>query len=239
VSGATSATNGANSGVVSAVFPTTPNQVINTAAISGVTAPVRGATPVTSVSGTGYTGTVTWSPSVSGTFAGGVTYTATLTLTPTTGYSLTGVAANFFTVSGATATNSANTGLVSAVFPATASDPGFYTVNGVTSTPPSTINGGFVTYAQAVSYCSSLTTQGKSWRLPTFAELLALHNALPNAVGGQTPPGWAFISQTWSSTSAGGDSFKTIRITESNTSLNDSRRNNGADNGIALCVTTQ
>src|SRR5450830_1803164 len=39
--------------------------VINTAAIA-VTAPVSGATPVTTVSGTGYTGTVTWSPAVSG-----------------------------------------------------------------------------------------------------------------------------------------------------------------------------
>jgi hypothetical protein len=65
VSGAT-ATNSADSGVVTAVFPATANAVISTAAIAGVTAPVAGATPVTTTTaGTGYTGTVTWSPTVS------------------------------------------------------------------------------------------------------------------------------------------------------------------------------
>ena len=95
--------------------------VINTAAIAGVTAPVGGATPVTSVSGTGYTGTVTWNGSPS-TFAYNTAYTATVTLTATTGYTLTGVTQNFFTVAGTspTATNSAGSGVVTAAFPATA-----------------------------------------------------------------------------------------------------------------------
>jgi uncharacterized repeat protein (TIGR02543 family) len=95
---------------------------ISEAAIAGVTAPVAGATPVTTTTaGTGYTGTVTWSGSPT-TFATGTIYTATITLTATAGYTLTGVSENFFTVAGATTdTNSANSGVVTAVFPATAS----------------------------------------------------------------------------------------------------------------------
>jgi hypothetical protein len=63
---------------------------------------------------------VTWSP-VAATFAGATQYTATITLTPKTGYTLTGVTANFFTVAGTTSdTNPANSGVVTAVFPATA-----------------------------------------------------------------------------------------------------------------------
>jgi hypothetical protein len=104
-----------------AVAPSAPTDtVISLAAIAGVTAPVTGATPVTTTTaGTGYTGTVSWSGTPT-TFAGVTTYTATITLTPTSGYTLTGVSANFFTVAGATTvTHSANSGVVTAVFPAT------------------------------------------------------------------------------------------------------------------------
>ena len=102
------------------VFPPTTN-TISVAAIAGVTAPVKGLTPVrTTIAGTGYTGTVAWSGSPA-TFAGATIYTATITLTPTSGYTLTGVTTNFFTVAGATmVTNSANAGVITAVFPATA-----------------------------------------------------------------------------------------------------------------------
>jgi hypothetical protein len=98
----------------------TSQAVINTSAIAGVTAPVTGATPVTSTTaGTGYTGTVTWSGSPS-TFAATTVYTATITLTPTSGYILTGVIANFFTVAGASSvTHSADSGVITAVFPRT------------------------------------------------------------------------------------------------------------------------
>ena len=98
--------------------------VISVAAIAGVTAPVAGATPVnTTTAGTGYTGTVSWSGSPT-TFAPTTTYTATITLTPTTAYTLTGLTANFFTVAGATSsTNPANSGVITAVFPATAIGP--------------------------------------------------------------------------------------------------------------------
>ena len=89
-------------------------------AIGGVTAPVVGETPVTAITeGKQFTGTVTWSPEVI-TFAASTVYTATITLTPKVGYKLDGVAANFFTVAGATSvSNGANSGVVTAVFPAT------------------------------------------------------------------------------------------------------------------------
>jgi hypothetical protein len=108
-----------------AVAPSAPtNTVISVAAIAGVTAPVTGATPVsTTAAGTGYTGTVTWASSggaLVGNFAAESTYTATITLTPTSGYTLTGVTANFFSVASATSvTHSANAGVITAVFPAT------------------------------------------------------------------------------------------------------------------------
>lgn len=88
--------------------------------IGGVTAPVVGETPVTAITeGKQFTGTVTWSPEVA-TFAASTVYTATITLTPKAGYKLDGVAANFFTVAGATSvSNGANSGVVTAVFPAT------------------------------------------------------------------------------------------------------------------------
>lgn len=89
-------------------------------AIEGVTAPVVGEKPVTAITeGTQFTGTVTWSPEVS-TFAASTVYTATIALTPKVGYKLDGVAANFFTVAGAASvSNGANSGVVTAVFPAT------------------------------------------------------------------------------------------------------------------------
>jgi hypothetical protein len=109
------ATNPINSGVVTAVFPATA-AVIDIAAIPGVTAPVTGATPVTTITETAqYTGTVTWAPA-DNPFQGSIVYTATITLTAKAGFTLTGVAANFFTVAGATATNLINSGVVTAVF---------------------------------------------------------------------------------------------------------------------------
>ena len=93
---------------------------VTEAAIEGVTAPAVGEKPVTAITeGKQFTGTVTWSPEVS-TFAASTVYTATITLTPKAGYKLDGVAANFFTVAGAASvSNEANSGVVTAVFPAT------------------------------------------------------------------------------------------------------------------------
>lgn len=95
------------------------DKVIDIPAIAGVTVPVAGQVPVSTITGTDqYSGIVTWSPE-DAVFGDGVTYTATINLRPKLGYTLRGVGANFFTVSGSYATNGANTGLVKAVFPET------------------------------------------------------------------------------------------------------------------------
>ncbi|SHI37698.1 S-layer homology domain-containing protein [Thermoclostridium caenicola] len=93
---------------------------ISLPAIQGVAPPVRGATPVNAITWTEeYTGTVSWSPNHSP-FQAGQVYTATITLTPENGYTLEGVPEDFFYVDGATTvSNAANSGVITAVFPAT------------------------------------------------------------------------------------------------------------------------
>jgi len=87
------------------------------AAIPGVTVPVTGDTPVTTITPTEqYTGTVTWAPE-DDTFQWKKVYVATITLIAKSGFTLTGVEANFFTVDGAVATNLLNSGVVRAIFP--------------------------------------------------------------------------------------------------------------------------
>jgi hypothetical protein len=128
VAGSTSATNAANSGVITVVFPATgaePLQTIDIAALSGVTAPVLGETPESEITETAqYTGTISWDGGWdwSPYFGGNKSYTATITLTVKTGYTLTGVTSNFFTISGADSTsNDADSGVITAIFPATTS----------------------------------------------------------------------------------------------------------------------
>ena len=100
---------------------------VNLAAIPGVTAPATGAAPVTAITETEqYKGSVKWSPNPGTAFAADKEYTATITLDAKDGFAFDGVAANFFTVTGATSvTNAADSGVVTAVFPATTAD---YTV---------------------------------------------------------------------------------------------------------------
>ncbi|MRN53029.1 S-layer homology domain-containing protein [Paenibacillus monticola] len=130
VAGATT-TNAADSGVVTAEFPATAAP-IQLGAIAGVTAPAIGATPVTAVTYSAeYTATVSWSPTAT-LFVPETAYTATITITPKAGYTLTRVPANFFTIAGATTTNAADSGVVTAEFPATAVLP-------VTEVPVTTI----------------------------------------------------------------------------------------------------
>ncbi|MCL2164766.1 MAG: chitobiase/beta-hexosaminidase C-terminal domain-containing protein, partial [Oscillospiraceae bacterium] len=96
---------------------------IDIPAISGVTPPAPGAAPVSAINETAqYTGTVSWSGNPT-TFENGTAYTATITLTEKTGYTLVGVPANFFTVAGASSTNAADSGIITAVFPATPNAP--------------------------------------------------------------------------------------------------------------------
>jgi len=99
--------------------------VVNTLAIEGITPPAVGDTPVTAITPNAqFTGTVLWEHSggtaAGATFDAGREYTATITLTPETGFTLQGVAVNSFIVAGAdTVTNPANSGVITAVFPAT------------------------------------------------------------------------------------------------------------------------
>ncbi|MDN5299921.1 MAG: large repetitive protein, partial [Clostridiales bacterium] len=111
---------GADQTLTIAVVDTTP--IIDITAIGGVTVPVKNGIPAATVTETAqYTGTVTWSPS-GDFFAPETAYTATITLTPKTGYTLKGIAADFFTVAGATTvTNAADSGVITALFPGTAS----------------------------------------------------------------------------------------------------------------------
>lgn len=126
--------------------PTTGYSVITLLAIPGVTAPVMGATPVTTGIDTAqYSGTITWSerPAI---FLANTAYTVQITLSPKSGWTLTGVAANSFTVAGATSvTHEKNSGTVTAVFPATG------------ATPVATLDG--TTLSQAyMAYYGTVTT---------------------------------------------------------------------------------
>ena len=93
--------------------------VIDMPSIAGVTIPATGATPTSTITDTTeYSATISWNGNPL-TFASSAA-TAVITITPKTGYTLTGVPADFFTVAGATATNSADSGVVTAVFPVVA-----------------------------------------------------------------------------------------------------------------------
>ena len=94
--------------------------VISITDIQGLAAPVTGETPVTDITETEqYTGTVTWDPNHS-VFAPETFYTATISLSPKDGFTLQGIQANNFTVSDSViANNSDNSGIITALFPAT------------------------------------------------------------------------------------------------------------------------
>jgi len=90
--------------------------------ITGITVPATGSTPVTIITETAhYTGIVEWNPN-DNQFKFGTVYTATITLTLKTGYNLQSVPENYFMVAGAMeVNNAANSGVITAVFPATVS----------------------------------------------------------------------------------------------------------------------
>jgi formylglycine-generating enzyme required for sulfatase activity len=117
-----SVSHGANSGTVVASFPSTPATTISLLAIPGIAAPATGATPTTNTIDTAqYTATISWNPNHA-VFVNSTVYTANLNLTAKTGYTLNGVAANSFTIAGATVSHAAGSGSISAAFPATAED---------------------------------------------------------------------------------------------------------------------
>ena len=94
-----------------------PCTTIDLPDIGGVTAPVPGATPVSTATETAqYTATVAWTPA-DATFQSGITYIATITITPKMGYTLTGVPSDFFKITDVTTSNAAGSGVVTATFP--------------------------------------------------------------------------------------------------------------------------
>ena len=109
------------------------DRVVDIDVIPSVVVPVTGGTPVTSTIDTEqYTGVITdWSPAVTGLFDEKTAYTVTIELTAKEGYTFTGVPANFFLVGGLTATNAADSGYVTKLFPAT--EP-YLTFNATTQT---------------------------------------------------------------------------------------------------------
>ena len=103
------------------IVSVTPAPVVNILPIPGVMPPVTGGTSVTSITETAqYTGTVSWTPN-DHPFKGSKVYTASIILNAKPGVTLTGVGVNTFTVAGAVyVSNPANSGVITAEFPATA-----------------------------------------------------------------------------------------------------------------------
>jgi len=146
-----------------------------------VTVPAYGAIPATIATGTNFTGTIAWSGAPT-TFGDVTVYTATITLTADAGYVFSGVAANFFTVAGATTvTNPAGSNIVTATFPATGLPPGsIQTLSATGGTIGSgtgwALNGGetliwakvsnnlALNFADITAHCTAL---GAGWRMPT------------------------------------------------------------------------
>lgn len=119
VAGATT-TNAPNSSIVMVTFPATAAALISQAQINGIVAPSTGANPTAFIADTDqYSATIVWNGNPTK-FASSTAYIAIISLTPKTGYTLDGIAENFFTVAGAITTNAAGSGVVTAVFPATA-----------------------------------------------------------------------------------------------------------------------
>jgi len=162
----------------------TSDKTITLLDISGVVPPVRGAMPVTTITETAqYTGTITWTPSDSS-YAASTLYTANIVLTAKAGWTLTGVAANSFKVMGATATNAANKGIVTAVFPATAAAPGNATANDYVSA-----NIGTLKYVPAGSFqrdytVTNISTISTAFRMSAYeitrAQFLAVMGTDPS-----------------------------------------------------------
>ena len=127
VSGApvgTTVTNSAGSGTVTVTFPETAPAAVTETTITGLTAPVVGETPVTTITATDeYTGTVSWNPTDSP-YKCAVVYTATISLSAKTGFTFNGIGENSFTVDGAdSVTHSAGSNkslTVAVTFPETA-----------------------------------------------------------------------------------------------------------------------
>lgn len=88
-----------------------------------LTAPVANEVAMTTTAGVGYTANIEWSPAVSEKFAYSTTYTAVITITPESNYTTEGIAANGYSIVGATVTNDANATTLTAEFAKTGAVP--------------------------------------------------------------------------------------------------------------------
>jgi hypothetical protein len=117
----------ANSGVVIIEFPKTGGNVpqlttVTEGDLTGkIPVPVSGEAPGSlDFTGEQYSGSITWEPSVTGSFLADTDYRARVILKANEGWTFAGVGANFFTRSGATTvTNAVNSGIVIIDFPKT------------------------------------------------------------------------------------------------------------------------
>jgi hypothetical protein len=135
VAGAVSTSNSSNSGIITAVFQKTYEDItINITAITGITVPVTGEKPGFNIDETPqYTGSVIWSPSDLTSFASATQYTATITLIPKDGYTSKGVTANLFKVAKASSVrNDPDSCIITVVFPKTATTISITAIAGVT-----------------------------------------------------------------------------------------------------------
>jgi len=101
--------------------PPTITSTITMSAITGLTAPAAGETPVAAIDEClQYRGTVAWTGATllpNGNFNQNTSYTAIVTIIPKTGYTLQGITENFFTVDGSTGVvNDADSGIVTVTF---------------------------------------------------------------------------------------------------------------------------
>jgi hypothetical protein len=125
--GATAITNPAGSGNITIIFPSTGTLgsltvVYDRDLTKRIPKPVSGMTPVMGITTAQYAGAVTWVPYDS-TFRHGTVYKAVINLNAAAGYIFAGVGQNTFTHADAfVVTNPANSGTVTIIFPATASD---------------------------------------------------------------------------------------------------------------------
>jgi uncharacterized repeat protein (TIGR02543 family) len=129
VEGAQIVRNSPNTGIITAIFPSTETvfQVdrITIETIQGVTVPCAGEIAVATITPTDqYTGKVTWYPAlIDGKFAYDTEYIATIVITPQLTYTTVGLSRDFFVVPGAVSTtNPPNGSVITAKFPKTAKE---------------------------------------------------------------------------------------------------------------------
>jgi hypothetical protein len=135
--GAVGVQNSADSGEITIGFQGAsivggPTIVYDTDLTGRIHRPISGESPVRSIAGSQYTGTITWMPAPHGTFEYDTAYTATLNLTAVSGYTFVGIGENAFIHGDGGVSNPADSGVVRIIFPPTVS----YTYTAITSFGP-------------------------------------------------------------------------------------------------------